>query len=155
MRFSSKQASILTIVVLAAAIGALQLWGTVKISQQGRLILEDLSSIQAQRLSTEHEREELISLKLKNQLQTYFWQSLLSALGPTITALVAIIGALLGLRKYLDTREKDRLGWSGVGLQPQHMGGRLPKWPLRTGACLSTIRLRKLVFRWFFWLIRF
>jgi hypothetical protein len=53
--------------------------------------------------------QEVIGLKIKNEAQGLFLSTLFTSIGPLITTLVALIGALLGLRNCLGTRKKERV----------------------------------------------
>lgn len=96
-------------ILAALIIVGLQTWSTWESTRQAERILSQLESLQAQQLSNEKARQEVLSLRIENERKKFFWNSLLAGLGPMMTAFVALLGAWLGLRNYLDAREKERL----------------------------------------------
>ena len=97
------------IVALVVVIVGLQIWAAFQNNERAERILEDLRKIEETALSSEKSRQEVISLRLKNEMSTFFLHSLLSTIGPMVTALVAVVGALVGLHRFLDARDKERL----------------------------------------------
>jgi glycosyltransferase involved in cell wall biosynthesis len=73
----------------------------------GRIVRE-LESIKTQQVTDEKTRQEIISLRIENETRSFFWTSLLSTLGPLATLVGALLGGWIGLRKYIETREKEQ-----------------------------------------------
>jgi glycosyltransferase involved in cell wall biosynthesis len=94
--------------VLAVAFAALHYWTAARITERAEQIAVEASRLAGDQLTADKAREELIAKRLENRLRGFFWQSLLSSLGPVVTALVALAGLLTGLNTYLATREKER-----------------------------------------------
>jgi uncharacterized protein YjbI with pentapeptide repeats/glycosyltransferase involved in cell wall biosynthesis len=109
MRSLGKHTTLAVIILFALAIVGLQIWATIQNTRQVERIIHQIEPLQTQQLSNEKARQEVISLRIQNELEAFFWSSLLNALGPMITAFVALVGAWLGLRNYLDTRSRERL----------------------------------------------
>jgi len=100
---------VLIAILAATAIIALQVAATWHTSQRARSIVTELSSLEAGKLQNEKTRGEIAQIRIRNELDRFFWHSLITSLLPLASAAVALVGAWIGLRKYLDTREKERL----------------------------------------------
>jgi len=96
------------VVLVLVQIGA-TLITAVEVEQTGRRIAADLAKLQATTLTDEKTRQEVLNLRIQNEIRGFLSNSLLIGIGPIVTAFVALVGALLGLRNYLASREKDRL----------------------------------------------
>lgn len=96
-------------VLAVIAIVALQVAATWHTSQRARSIVTELSSLDDAKLTNEKTRGEIAKIRIGNELDRFFWQSLITSLLPLASAAVALLGAWVGLRKYLDTRDKERL----------------------------------------------
>jgi uncharacterized protein YjbI with pentapeptide repeats/glycosyltransferase involved in cell wall biosynthesis len=97
------------IALFALAVLGIQIWATIHNTRKVIGIVEQLEPIEQRDLPHEKTRQEILALRIENQLRGYFWSSLLSALGPTAAAFVTLLGAWLGLRSYVETRRKERL----------------------------------------------
>lgn len=117
MHYLRRYAAVVVIVLLALSIVALTIWATVENTRRVKHIVNHLQSLQSQELSGEKTRQELISLRIENEMKAFFWNSLLSSLGPMVTAFVALLGSLIGLRNYLDTRNRERLDRAAAELK--------------------------------------
>ena len=102
-------AVVLAAIVAAAAIVALQAAATWYTSQRAQSIVTELSSLDSAKLKNEKTRGEIAKIRIGNELDRFFWQSLITSLLPLASAAIALVGAWVGLRKYLDTRDKERL----------------------------------------------
>ncbi|HEX7435514.1 MAG TPA: pentapeptide repeat-containing protein, partial [Caldimonas sp.] len=80
-------------------------------------IASDLAKLQAITLSDEKTRQEVLNLRIQNEIRGFLSNSLLVGIGPMVTAFVALVGALLGLRNYLQSREKERLDRASTELK--------------------------------------
>lgn len=96
------------VVLVLVQIGA-TLITAIEIEQTSKRIAGNLANLQANTLTDEKTRQEVLNLHIQNEIRGFLSNSLLVGLGPTITAFVALVGALLGLRNFLASREKDRL----------------------------------------------
>jgi glycosyltransferase involved in cell wall biosynthesis len=117
MRRLRRHAALVLIVLLALSIVAIQVWATVRNARRVEEIVTQLKEIEVEQLPDEKARQEVISLRVENEMRAFFWNSLLSTLGPMITAFVALLGSLLGLRNYLETRDRERLDRAAVELK--------------------------------------
>lgn len=108
--------SLTVIVLLALVVAAIQIWAAVASTRRVERIVRELQALQATQLTDEKARQEVLSLKIENELKSFFWNSLLATLGPVVATFGAVIGALLGLRNYLDARDKERLDRAAVDL---------------------------------------
>jgi glycosyltransferase involved in cell wall biosynthesis len=79
-----------------------------EVEQTSGRIANDLAKLQATTLIDEKTRQETLNLRIQNEIRGYLWNSLLTGTGPIVTAFVALVGVLLGLRNFLEAREKDR-----------------------------------------------
>lgn len=93
--------ALLVIQIVATVITANQ------VEHHMRQIVANLQPLQDKQLSDEKARQEVLTLRIQNEMRGFLWNSLLLAAGPMITAFVALVGALLGLRNYLDARETE------------------------------------------------
>lgn len=95
--------------IVVAILIAIQTTAIYYHTEHVKAVSEEFAAQQEQNLSEEKSRQEVIGLRLKNEKQQLFWGNLMTTFGPLATTIVALLGALLGLRNYLDTREKERL----------------------------------------------
>lgn len=93
-------------VVAVVAVQAVATWYT---SQRVQAIVEEIRQLEDTTLQAAKTRGEIAQIRIRNELDRFFWQSLLTSLLPLASAAVAVVGAWVGLRRYLDTREKERL----------------------------------------------
>lgn len=100
---------ILLIVLAVAAVIALQSLVTWRASERAQAILAEISTLDPATLSNEKTRTEIAQARIETELDRFFWHSLISNLIPLGSVAVALLGAWIGLRKYLDEREKERL----------------------------------------------
>ena len=100
---------VLGAVLAAVAIIALQAAATWYTSQRAQSIVTELSALDTAKLQHEKTRGEIAKIRIENELDRFFWQSLIASLLPLASAAVALVGAWIGLKKYLDTRDKERL----------------------------------------------
>ena len=100
---------VLGAVLVAAAIIALQVAATWHTSQRARSIVTELSALDEQKLTHEKTRGEIAKIRIANELDRFFWTSLITSLLPLVSAAVALIGAWIGLQKYLDARKTEQL----------------------------------------------
>jgi len=112
-----KNAGIIAIVVFAFFIIGLQIWSTAANTTQIEKTISELKSIQDTQVGSEKTRQEMISLRIKNETESLFWSRLLGILGPMFTGLVALLTALIALRNYLGSREKERMDRAASDLQ--------------------------------------
>lgn len=96
------------IVLVLVQIGATLITAT-EIERTSAQIATELAKLQATNLVDEKTRQEVLNLRIQNEIRGFLSNSLLVGIGPMVTAFVALVGALLGLRNYLASREKDRL----------------------------------------------
>jgi glycosyltransferase involved in cell wall biosynthesis len=96
----------LAVVLALAAVVALEIWATVQTTHQARRILHETAN--ANRLVPQKAQQELIALRIKNERDRLFLNTLVASLAPLGTVLVALIGAGVGLRGYFDARGKER-----------------------------------------------
>lgn len=80
-----------------------------QIEETSARIAKELSQLDTKPLESEKTRQEVLNLRIQNEIRGFLSNSLLINLGPIVTAFVALVGALLGLRSFLQSREKDRL----------------------------------------------
>lgn len=101
------------IVVIGVVLVLLQIAATLitarEIERTSGRIVGELARLQAATLSDEKTRQEVLNLRIQNEIRGLLSNSLLVGIGPMVTAFVALVGALLGLRNYLQSREKERL----------------------------------------------
>lgn len=95
--------------LLIIFLAGIQTWAIYKNTRIVSQISSELGTFQEIQLNREKSKQEVIGLKIKNEAQGLFLSTLFTSIGPLITTLVALIGALLGLRNYLDTRKKERV----------------------------------------------
>lgn len=112
-----KYVGISIILFFALFVVGIQIWTTVNNTSQIERTVAELKNIQDKQLLNEKSRQEIISLRIKNEMDSLFWSRLLGILGPMIMGFVALLGALMGLRNYLDSREKERLDRAATDLQ--------------------------------------
>jgi glycosyltransferase involved in cell wall biosynthesis/uncharacterized protein YjbI with pentapeptide repeats len=105
---------LVAIAVLAAL--ALQAYVTFETSRKSRDVLNEIRVLNSAVLDEEKKRDEIVRLRIENELNSIFWRSLLTGFLPLASALVAILGAWLGLKRYLDTRDKERLDRAAADL---------------------------------------
>lgn len=112
------------IVVIGAALVLAQVIATIKtaVDVEERLtrIVTTLEPLKAGDLVDAKARQEVVSLRVQNELRGLLWNNLVIATGPMITAFVALVGALLGLRNYLDTRKKESADRAVAVAREQH-----------------------------------
>jgi glycosyltransferase involved in cell wall biosynthesis len=101
--------TLFVIIAFAVILLGVQSWVSVRSSRRVEALVTQLTSVAADSLAGAKAREEVLSLRIQNELHRSFLTDLATSLGPTVAALVALIGAWLGFRGYLTTREKDRL----------------------------------------------
>jgi glycosyltransferase involved in cell wall biosynthesis/uncharacterized protein YjbI with pentapeptide repeats len=106
---------ILVVIAVAAALG-LQAFVTFETSRKAREVLDQIRVLNSTALDEEKKRDELVRLRIDNELNSIFWRSLLAGFLPLASALVAILGAGVGLKRYLDTRDKERLDRAAADL---------------------------------------
>ena len=104
------------LVVLALLALGIQIWASWRSTALVERVLSE-SEVPEGRVASEKAREELIGLRIKNRKEALFWSRLVSSLAPLATGLVAVVGAWLGLRNYLDTRNKERLDRAAADLK--------------------------------------
>lgn len=86
-----------------------QIWASHRNADYVERVVTQMQQQAPDTLTEEKVRHEIVALRIENETQGFFWHSLWTSLGPIITALVTLSGALFGLQKYLDTRNKERL----------------------------------------------
>ena len=96
----------LAVVLALAAVVAVEIWAMIQTTHQARRILHETTN--ASRLTPEKAQQEIIALRIRNERDRLFWHTLVGSLAPLGTALVALIGAGIGLRGYFDARGKER-----------------------------------------------
>lgn len=96
----------LVVVLALFAVVAIEIWATLQTTHQARRILQETTN--ANRLVPEKAQQEIIALRIQNERDRLFWNTLVGSLAPLGTALVALIGAGIGLRGYFDARGKER-----------------------------------------------
>lgn len=107
---SSWPTSIAAVIIVAAIIViGLQVLTTWQNTQHVAEIFEKIKNIEQEELLNEKTKSEIIKIRVESELRGFFWHSLISGLLPLVTAFVAVVTAWIGLRKYLDTREKERI----------------------------------------------
>lgn len=94
--------------VAVAAVG-LQLFATIETTEQAREVVRSIETMKAQDLADAKIRHEIVELRIRNELNSIFLRHLISGLLPIATALVAIVGGWVGLKRYLDARETERI----------------------------------------------
>ena len=101
-----------TLIVLSVfaviAIVGLQVFATWTLSERARGIVDDIAALEVARLSDEKTRSEIAKNRIGSELDRFFWQGLITSLLPLATLGVALVGAGVGLREYLDAREKEQ-----------------------------------------------
>ena len=104
-----KYKAIFAIILITIVVFGIQIWFTWVNSKQIDEIVSGIETMQDQSAKNQKTVQEMISLRIQNEMKTLFLSRLVSIFGPMITTLVALIGVLMGLSNYLDTKEKDRL----------------------------------------------
>jgi glycosyltransferase involved in cell wall biosynthesis len=112
-----RDSTLFVIIAFAVILLGVQSWISVRNSRRVDALVTQLTSVAADSLAGAKAREEVLSLRIQNELHRYFLTDLATSLGPTIAALVALIGAWIGFRGYLSTREKDRLDRAAADLK--------------------------------------
>ena len=92
------------IIILAG----IQTIAVIKNANTMRQITEEMANVPENALQGEKSRQEIIKLKANNTSTTNVISNWIASIGPWVTTIVALTGALLGLKNYLDTREKER-----------------------------------------------
>lgn len=95
----------------------LHVWASIVNIQKINHVIDDIKKLKNDELTSHKTRQEIISIQIENSLKSIIFNRFLSALGPIITAMVAISGVWIGLRNYLDTRKKERLDQAAVDLR--------------------------------------
>ena len=99
------------IIVVGVVLVAIQILATMRnanqVESKVQEIVGPLRQLQDKNLSDEKTREEVLTLRIQNAMRGFFWNSLLITIGLMVTAFVALVGSLLGLRSYLDARDKE------------------------------------------------
>lgn len=101
--------SFIILFIVVAVLILVQAWALHQHTSQVQKIATELESLQTEKLTSEKSRQEVIGLRIKNEAQQFYWGSLLTTLAPLATTFIALLGGLVGLRRYLDAREKERL----------------------------------------------
>jgi len=105
-----RRPNLVVLIVLAAAlIVALQVLVTWRASERAQAIVAEISALDTATLPDEKTRSEIAQARVQTELDRFFWHSLITSLIPIASVAVALFGAWVGLRKYLDEREKERL----------------------------------------------
>ncbi len=86
-------------------------------TQRVERIISELQQLQGGQLSAEKSKQEIIGLRIRNEVDALSSESGYSLLAPTLTGLIALITAILGVRRYFDERKKDRLERAAVDLK--------------------------------------
>jgi glycosyltransferase involved in cell wall biosynthesis/uncharacterized protein YjbI with pentapeptide repeats len=94
------------IVAIVLVFLGLQAWAAYETSRQAERILEEV--VADEDLDISKARQELIKLRIETERDTLFWRTLLTALIPLATVVVALVAALPSLRTYLEGRAKER-----------------------------------------------
>ena len=97
---------LLAVALLVLGMQALATWYTTNRANQ---ILHELGAYKGELLTQEKTRNEVAELRIRNELTSFYWHSLLTSLVPTATVFVALLGGWVSLRRYLDTRAKETL----------------------------------------------
>jgi len=69
-------------------------------------ILNEVADLQGDALSDVKSRQEILSLRIQNELRQAEWRGLLSSIGAVF---IGLLTAWIGLAKYLDSKQKERL----------------------------------------------
>jgi glycosyltransferase involved in cell wall biosynthesis len=93
------------------------LWATLENTRRVGRIVNDLASAWDVQLQREKARQEVISLRIGNELNAFFWNDLLKGLGVVVPSFGALLGALFALNRYLGEREKERLDRAAADLK--------------------------------------
>ncbi len=104
-------------IVLVVLQVAATLLTAMEVERASRAIATELAKLQSTTLTDEKTRQEVLNLRIQNEIRGLVSNSLLVSIGPIVTAFVALVGALLGLRNFLAAREKDRLDRAAVELK--------------------------------------
>ena len=117
MKWITRTTLILGIVVILTGVVWVEVWVSNRKADQISKILTDLNQYQDTQLEAEKSKHEIVGLRIKNEIDSYFKKDLISVLAPTLTGLIALITAVIALRRYLDERKKDRLERAAVDLK--------------------------------------
>jgi glycosyltransferase involved in cell wall biosynthesis len=117
MKWRSRFLWILLAIAALSAIVLIEIWVSSRKTEQVTTIINELEQIQREGLNSEKSKHEIVELRIKNEAQLYFWNNLIGLLAPTLTVIMALLTALIGLSRYLDERKKERLERAAVDLK--------------------------------------
>lgn len=100
---------VILILLAAAVVVAAQILVTWRASERAQSIVAEIAALDPANLPQEKTRTEIAQARIQTELDRFFWRSLITNLIPLGSVAVALLGAWIGLRKYLDEREKERL----------------------------------------------
>ncbi len=129
MKWFGAYPALIALFLVIAALAGVQALITYQSTAYVERIDSELGALKPESLKTEKSRQEIIGLRIKNESQKLFWGRFLRTFGPFATTFVALLGALVGLRKYLDTRERERLDHASTDLKGilQHTADENPR----------------------------
>lgn len=94
--------------LLALAVVVLQGWVAYQSTRKAELISQQLAAIQSGDLSNERTRQEIFSLRVQNELKSFFLNSVLTGVGSAVTGFAALFAGLVALHRYLEERRQER-----------------------------------------------
>lgn len=105
------QSTLFWIVILGGVLVAAQVIATIetagKVEDRLKDIAQNLEPLTDRDLADAKTRQEVVNLRIQNEMRGFLWNSLLIAAGPMIAAFSAVVAGLIGLRKYFDERRKE------------------------------------------------
>ena len=97
------------VVVLAVGVVTVTVALTVRTAFEVEQIRQELQDLPLNKLTEEKTRSEAFSARVESRLTRLLWNNVFSGFGAVFTAVAALTGTWVGFRRYLDTREKERL----------------------------------------------
>jgi glycosyltransferase involved in cell wall biosynthesis len=105
------QSTLFWIVIIGGLLVAAQVIATIKtageVEDRLKDIAQNLEPLKDKDLADAKTRQEVVNLRIQNEMRGFLWNSLLIATGPMIAAFSAVVAGLIGLRKYFDERRKE------------------------------------------------
>lgn len=94
----------------------LQLWSAMKQADNSFKALESLEKVNDLELKNEKVRQEIIALKIENEKQIEFLNSLVTNISAAIGIIIALTGGWIGLQQYINLRRREKLDRAAIDL---------------------------------------
>lgn len=107
------------LVVMLTYVG-IQIWLAVRYTQTSAVVLRELR--EAKEPSIEKTRQEAIALRIENERRTLFWTALSANVSAAIALMLAMFGAWMSFRQFLQTRDRERLDRAATELNAVWQG---------------------------------